>query len=249
MQHPHAWAPNDLEDRLHNLNYLFELFVDDFIGLVQATDEGILRHHTRALFHGIHSIFPPVSVTGHSGEDPISQKKLDEGDGIWAVRKEILGWIFDGIARTIELPAKKVLTLETDITTILRHKGCTNKELQSVLGKLQHASLGIPGGRGLLGPVYQKLQHSTDTKPYRINIPTNSYEYNLLYDFRALIKLVGSRPTHCAQLVSGMPAYIGFGDACRKRLLRADCVEGCLATRHCCPPYLQQQPHGRSHYQ
>jgi len=215
MQHPHAWAPTDLEDRLHNLNHLFELFIDDFVGLVQATDEDILRHHTRALFHGIHSIFPPVSVTGHKGEDPISEKKLDEGDGIWAVRKEILGWIFDGIARTIELPAKKVLSLEGDISAVLRHKGCTNKELQSILGKLQHASLAIPGGRGLLGPVYQKLQQRSDAKPYRIPIPTNSYEYGLLYDFRALIKLVGSRPTHCAQLVSGMPAYIGFCDACK----------------------------------
>ena len=42
-----------------------------------------ITHHTRALFHAIHSIFPPVSVTQHDGEDPISQKKLDEGEGVW----------------------------------------------------------------------------------------------------------------------------------------------------------------------
>ena len=215
LKHPHAWSPDTLQDRLQNLNYLFEVYVDDFIGLIQATDEGILRHHTRALFHAIHSVFPPASVTGHSGGDPISEKKLEEGEGIWAARKEILGWLFDGIARTIELPPKKVTKIEETITRILRTKSCTNTELQSLLGKLQHASLGIPGGRGLLCPLYKKLDTHTHTIRKHVSIPRDSHEYRLLYDFRALIHLVGSRPTHCAQLIAGIPSYIGFCDACK----------------------------------
>lgn len=215
LKHPHCWTPDEMGACLGHLNYLLEVFVDDFIGLLQATDEELLRHHTRALFHAIHSIFPPISVTGHAGEDPISQKKLDEGEGVWATRKEILGWIFDGITRTIELPPTKVQKLEEAITKILRHKSCTNTTLQSILGKLQHASLGIPGGKGLLGPLYKKIDSSKHSRKRHISIPQNSYEYNLLYDYRALIKLVGSRPTHCAQLVSGIPSYIGFCDACK----------------------------------
>lgn len=215
VRHPHSWAPTELDDRLANLNYLFEVFVDDFIAMLQTTDEAILRHHTRALFHGIHSIFPTVAVTGHSGEDPISQKKLEDGDGLWAARKEILGWIFDGIARTIELPPNKVHKIEDSITAILRAKRCTNTELQSMLGKLQHLSLAIPGSKSLLGPVYKKINNNRNARRHFVSIPRTSYEYSLLYDYRALIKLVGARPTHCAQLVMGLPGYIGFCDACK----------------------------------
>ena len=213
--HPTTWSDDEIPDRLANLGHLLEVFVDDFIGLVQSTDEALLRHHSRALLHAIHSIFPPTSVTGHDGEDPVSQKKLDEGEGIWAVRKEILGWIFDGMARTIELPPNKVARIEASLTSILRHKRCTNGDLQSLLGKLQHATLGIPAGKGLLAPLYKKITNAKNTQKRTVRIPYNTPEYRLLYDYRTLIKLVGTRPTHCAELVAGLPAYIGFCDACK----------------------------------
>ena len=73
---------------------LLEVYVDDFVQLAQSTDTDRLRHLRRALLHGIHSVFPPPETTGHNGGDPVPLKKLLEGDGVWAVRKEILGWIF-----------------------------------------------------------------------------------------------------------------------------------------------------------
>ena len=215
QQHPSAWPTSQLPSKLQDLNYLLEVFVDDFIGLVQATDEPTLLHHTRALFHGIHSIFPPTSVTHHDGEDPISQKKLDQGEGIWETRKEILGWIFDGIKRTIELPQQKVTKLRATITKILRHKSTTNGELMSLLGKLQHATLGIPAGRGLLAPLYKLIESNKKAAKRTIPIPTESSAYKLLYDYRALINIIGTRPTHCAELVPNTPNYIGFCDACK----------------------------------
>ena len=190
-----------MPDRAADLNKLLEVFVDDFIGLIQCTDETILRHHSRALLHGIHSIFPPTSVTGHDGDDPISEKKLDQGEGIWAVRKEILGWIFDGIHRTIELPPEKSTKIEKLLTSILRTKSTTSRQLRSLLGKLQHATLGIPGGKGLLAPLYKLLEQNPAHQNKKIKIRVDSPEYSLLYNYRALIKLVASRPTHCAQLI------------------------------------------------
>jgi hypothetical protein len=35
--------------------------------------------------------------------------------------------------------------------------------LQELAGKLQHASFGIPGGKGLFSPVYRALQTKTET--------------------------------------------------------------------------------------
>jgi hypothetical protein len=59
------------------------MYVDDFINLAQMTNEAVLWHCTRALLEAIHSVFPPPLVTGHDGKEPISIKKLLEGDGAW----------------------------------------------------------------------------------------------------------------------------------------------------------------------
>ena len=71
--------------------HLLEVHINDFIQLAQTKDEETLRHLSRALLHGIHSVFLPPDVTGHNGADPVSVKKLLEGERVWQVRKEILG--------------------------------------------------------------------------------------------------------------------------------------------------------------
>ena len=63
--------------------HMLEVFVDDFIQLAQTTEEEALRHCSRAVLHGIHSVFPPPKVTGHNGEDPVSIKKILKGEGVW----------------------------------------------------------------------------------------------------------------------------------------------------------------------
>ena len=90
-----------------NFVNLVEVFVDDYIG---ATNNGSLQHLTnlsRAMLHGIHSIFPPPAHSGHQGGDPISQKKLKQDEGRWASTKEILGWIVNGLNFTIQLTPEK----------------------------------------------------------------------------------------------------------------------------------------------
>ena len=67
-----------------------------------------MRHISRALMHGICSVFPPPTKLGHSGEEPIFVKKLKKGEGIWEVQKEILGWVMDCATRCIELVEEKV---------------------------------------------------------------------------------------------------------------------------------------------
>ena len=62
---------------------MLEVFVDDFVQLAQTTDEKALRHCSRAVLHGIHSMFPPPNATSHNGADPVSIKKLLKGKGVW----------------------------------------------------------------------------------------------------------------------------------------------------------------------
>ena len=66
---------------------MLDLFCDYFIHMAQTSDPEQLLHFSRELLHGIHSVFPQPQVSGHNGQDPISKKKLDLGEGQWAVRK------------------------------------------------------------------------------------------------------------------------------------------------------------------
>ena len=98
--------------------HLIEVYIDDFIQLAQCTDPDQLLHLSRAILHGIHSIFPPPTVTGGTEEDPIALKKLRQGDGLWDTRKEILGWIFDGINHCIALPNDKHTHIQAELHTL-----------------------------------------------------------------------------------------------------------------------------------
>lgn len=64
---PDAITNNDIN--------LMEVYVDDFIGGTNILDETHLTNLSRAILHGVHFIFPPPEVSGHTGEDPVSLKK------------------------------------------------------------------------------------------------------------------------------------------------------------------------------
>ncbi len=57
--------------------------MDNYTQMVQSLYPVVLRYCSRAVLHGIHSVFLPTAVTGHGGEDSISPKKLMEGEGLW----------------------------------------------------------------------------------------------------------------------------------------------------------------------
>lgn len=71
--------------------HLLEVYIDNFVQLAQTSDPAALRGLLRKLMTAIHDMFPPPSVSRHNGEDPISMKKLAQGEGLWETRKEILG--------------------------------------------------------------------------------------------------------------------------------------------------------------
>ena len=135
------------------------------------------------MLHAIHIVFPPPNITGHNGDDPISVKKLIEGEGLWEYRKTILGWIFDGIARSIELPEKKVKEILQELKTIGRKGNILLERYQKILGQLRHAAIGIPTGKGLFTPLYIALK-STPKIVY-----LNQDIVLALRDWRTLIKM------------------------------------------------------------
>jgi hypothetical protein len=209
LLHPAEWPDSNIEEYANKFLHVLEVYVDDFIQLAQTTDPAQLEHLARAILHGIHSVFPPPSVTGHAGEDPVALKKLKQGDGLWTTRKELLGWIFDGAKRCIELPPDKIEKLTAELHSMHRKKRVPRKEFEQIRGRLRHACIGIPAGKGLMGPIDGALRGDHKW----INIRGNPALKEALGDFQTLIRILGQRPTSCKELVVTAPGYSGYCDA------------------------------------
>lgn len=198
---PDAITNNDIN--------IMEVYVDDFIGGTNILDEAHLTNLSRAILHGVHSIFPPPEVSGHTGEDPVSMKKLKAGDGLWDFEKEILGWIFNGLDWTIRLPEDKVHKIQTLISETASSTEVPLKTYQTMAGKLNHATHGIPNGRGLFAPIYAAMKNDPDM------VPLTPPLKRALTDWHDMLHIVKERPTHVLELSPGEPHYIGYVDACK----------------------------------
>ena len=53
---------------------LLEVYIDDFIGIIQARSVEDLRRFTRAILHAIYEVFPPPELTGSIMGPPVSEK-------------------------------------------------------------------------------------------------------------------------------------------------------------------------------
>ena len=93
--------------------YMVEVYVDDFMSLVIPVSMEQLRHVAKAIMHGIHDVFPPDS---NDDEDPISEKKMKKGEGLYDTKKTLLGFDFDGDAKTMWLDSAK----QEKLLTILK---------------------------------------------------------------------------------------------------------------------------------
>ena len=188
---------------------IIEVYVDDFIAGTNQLTIPELEQISRAMLHGIHAIFPPPSVTKHCGEDPISRGKLEKGEGVWQFVKEILGWIFDGEKYTIQLPQDKCKTICGLLRRMMSRTSVSVQKFQQLTGKLQHASLGIPGGKSLFTPLDMALQTASEV------VQITPLLKQTLADWRVMVQYMAKHPTSIFQLVQQPPSYIAYTDACR----------------------------------
>ena len=187
---------------------LIKVYVDDFIGATNDLSFHNLQHMSRAMLHGIHSIFPPPKVTGHCGEDPVSESKLAKGEGTWEYRKEILGWIFDGEAYTIQLPPEKCATICSQLRQLRKSNRASLNRFQRVAGRLQHAAMGMPGGKALFTPIDMAMKGDPEY------ITLTPVLRQCLEDWQYFINHMKRNPTSVLQLVCHSPHYINYTDSC-----------------------------------
>lgn len=196
MMPPDQWPEDELAETCERFFEMIEVYVDDFIGIAQTRDPGRLHHLSRLLLHAIHQVFPPPNVTGHAG-DSVLKKKLQKGEGTWDVRKEILGWLFDGARWCIEFPPEKANKILRELKAVCRLNRVPRKCFEKLVGKLHHAAIGIPSGWGL----FTSFNHTLQGHAYWIRLGQTGEVHRALQDWQVLLRAVASRSTHVCKLV------------------------------------------------
>ena len=198
---------NELEEH-RALKYLLEVYVDDFIAAAQARSPEELTHIARALLHAIHDVFPEGLLS--PDDQPVSIKKVLKGEARWSVIKEILGWIFNGETKSIRLPEEKVKQLVATIEKMLRSReGTPFHEFQTLMGKLYHASIGTPAGKGFMTP----LNHQLAKTPKKVWFRRGSTQRKALELWKYLLSDAMAEPTKAKELMPASPDYVGLVDA------------------------------------
>jgi len=185
-----------------------EVFVDDFIALCQGTN-----NHSRVcatLLHAIDSVFRPNNFYDNEfRREPVSLKKLRQGDCSWNTIKTVLGWIIDTVAMTIQLPPHRQERLGEILASLpADQKRIGLTKWHKILGKLCSVSLALLGARNMFSTMQEALIYRR--KGTRIQL--NKGVHQALDDFLWMLANIKNRPTRIAELVPLSPSAIGYHD-------------------------------------
>ena len=185
-----------------DIRYMLEVFVDDFVSLAVPTSRDQLDHIANSVMTGMHEVFPPEEDPAW---DPVSVKKIER----WSVRKDLLGFEFDGRAKTMALSREKRDAITSTMGKWLRHdrEGIPFEEFRSTMEKTRHAFTAVPEGRGLLLPKVLALQ------PQKVFLHRNKKLRSAVKDCRTFLQDSFKQPTHCQELVAAWPSFVGVKDA------------------------------------
>ena len=82
----------------------------------------MLRH----IFHHINRVFCPNKKADNKRKDPISQKKLGQGDETQSTLKTVLGWYIVTISHLLRLPPRRQEKVMAALAAIPRKANSTS---------------------------------------------------------------------------------------------------------------------------
>ena len=196
--------------RRRRLEYI-DVYMDDFLGLAQGS-KAARTNVRRVLMSVIDDVFRPNEHTdADTRKEPISVKKLRQGDASWSTQKEVLGWLIDTESMTLRLTRRRRDRLHQILHDELprSRKRLPARDYHRILGELRSMSLALPGARGLFSVLQEALRHSTPDGRVRLS----ERAHHVISIFRELHKNLDSRPTRIQELVPLMPTVAGYHDA------------------------------------
>jgi hypothetical protein len=189
----------------------FDVFVDDFIGACQGP---LARRHyvRRVLLNSIDDVLRPLSPSEPYRKEPISVKKLRQGDASWHTIKEILGWVINTADMTLSpTPRRSARLLELLDSIPPTQRRISIRKWHRILGELRSMSIALPGSRGLFSLLQEAFR--ADAGPSRIRLSPQLHL--ILADFRQIHLHLSTRPTRIAELIPVQPTLHGAHDAAK----------------------------------
>jgi hypothetical protein len=117
--------------------------------------------------------------------------------------------VIDRSTRCIELAQKKQDFILKELKTVTRMKGVQFKRFEKLNRKLRHASIAVPAGKYLFGPLNRILAIKPKTV-FWLRCPGAKAA---LTDWRQLLMETTREPTHVRELVLGPADWKGTFDA------------------------------------
>ena len=160
-----------------NLNSIRDCFIDDIIDCHLDTAENRLAS-AHIVQMAVHAMSRP-----HAGEDrePVPRKPLLspdklEAEGRSSERQIVLGWEIRTRDLVVALPYDKHLAWREDLVSMIKESKASRKELESMIGRLNHASFLIPLSRHFLNEIRKKCGHSRAGQGGRQTVRFNEHE-------------------------------------------------------------------------
>jgi len=180
----------------------FDHYLDDFLGLGDPEDKARIKIE-----------FTETLAFCETLNIPLAADKTVHP----TCRLTFLGFVLDSDALTISLPEEKKLAYVAEIQAIMGRRSVTKKLLQSLIGKLMHASVCIPIGRAFFRSLINKcsrLPYSGSwvslSKDERLNL---SWWCDLLQSWNgiSLMRLCRWEPLYDLELTSDAALTDGYG--------------------------------------
>jgi hypothetical protein len=71
---PKLQPPLTTESDKRDFLQLIEVYIGNFIGVIQSTNESHLRQFSRSILDGITKVFPPPELSGSKMAHPVSER-------------------------------------------------------------------------------------------------------------------------------------------------------------------------------
>lgn len=190
-------------------NSYIDGYIDDLLTLI-IEELGLIKKGIHVIPLILFILFRPV----HKQEpilrtDILSKAKLI-AEGMLSERKTFLGWTIDSRRMRIFLPKLKTLRWVNELDSILSIDKVNQKQLESLLGKLNHAAFIIPLSRYFLNRLRHTEFLAKKFGPQKLS-PGTKADVNLFKDLLAIMSIRGSS---IQNITHSLPDIFCWSDAC-----------------------------------
>ena len=184
-------------------------YIDDIVTVFLGMGDWLQRGQNAALL-AVHTLFQPVHESESIPRPNAAATNKLHGEGTPNEQKIVLGWLLNTRRFRIYLPQTKSSDWRREINRIIRLRQVRTKELESLIGRLNHAAHIIPHSRYFLNRIRQVLSRCKQFGPQ--SLPNSVLKDLALWD--RLLDAMSSKGADINNITFTRPTDTIFSDAC-----------------------------------